>query len=83
MAYETLTEIFANRSTPSPGYNPQRFVELIGAKEVATEFYEPDPETYRDKYYYNTATNQLFLLITATVPTTGKVIKYWKAINEY
>lgn len=83
MAYEMLTEIFENRGTPSPGYNPQRFVELVGAEEVPMEFHEPDPETYRSRYYYNTATNQLFLLITTTIPATGKIVKHWKAVNEY
>lgn len=69
-----LEEIFRFRGRPSVGGNPNRFIELIKGQEVFISYYEPDPTTFRSKYYYNARTNQLFALVNA---------QYWKKINEY
>lgn len=45
---------------PLGGGNPLQFVELRDAKFVEQLFYEPDPKTFRDQFYYNTRLNKLF-----------------------
>jgi hypothetical protein len=57
------------------GGNPLRYVELKGAKFVEQMFYEPDPITFRDQFYYNTRLNKLFKKIgTSPVPV-------WKMVR--
>jgi len=50
---------------PIGGGNPPRFLELAGAKFVTESFYEPDPITFRDQFYYNARINKLFKKINS------------------
>lgn len=76
-------EIMSNRGYPSQGYNPQRWVELVDGEEVPMMFHEPDPQTHRTKYYYNSRTNQLKKKIETAHPLTGADVIYWKTVNDY
>ena len=87
-----LDDIFRFRGEVTQGANPHRFVELAGGREVAMMFHEPDPNTFRDKYYYNSRINSLFLLVETFKPPVGSglpkpsyatIYKYWKKVNEY
>lgn len=42
------------------GTIPYRFIELFGGRPVVISFYEPDPNTSRSEFYYNSRENQLF-----------------------
>ena len=63
----------------APGYNPHRFVELLGGDMVPMSNYEPDPQTFRGDYYYNTRYNKLYKKLTRGVATQQT---YWKVISE-
>lgn len=78
-----LDDIFRYRGLSSQGGNPHRFVELRGGREVCMLTAEPDPETYREKYYYNSRLNRLFMKITSSNPITGRISSYWKKVSEY
>jgi len=51
-------------STPTPrrsiGWNPHRMAELTGGAMIEVWNHEPDAQTFRQDYYYNSRTNQLF-----------------------
>jgi hypothetical protein len=65
------------------GYNPIRFVELLGGEIVETLNAPPDPATYRDNYYYNSRQNRLFRrLFVKNEPENGLVIAVWRPISE-
>lgn len=68
MASQFLTDLFNRRGKPSIGANPQRFIELAGGQEVFYNFFEPDANTWRDPYYYNTRLNVLYKNVEATNP---------------
>jgi len=58
---EFLSDIISKRNLhPLGGGNPHRFVELVGGKFAEQLHYEPDPETFRDQFYYNTRLNRLY-----------------------
>jgi hypothetical protein len=77
-----LSELSQKRSTPGTGGNPNRFVELAGATEVPMTFIEPDPNTARLSYYYNTRLNVLFKNIKAKNPITGKTKRHWQPVSQ-
>lgn len=60
---------------PIGGGNPTRYLELAGAKFVTESFYEPDPITFRDQFYYNVRINKLFKKINT------KPAPVWKQIR--
>ena len=72
-----LEEIVEHRGKITPGANPNRFVELAGGREVPILFHIPDAETFREKYYYNSRLNSLFLRVDVL---NGR---YWKKVSEY
>ena len=74
-----LDDITKYRSTPSQGYNPHRFLELFGGTIVPIYNYEPDPQTSRNPYYYNSRTNQLFKRMSIIGDTE---YAYWLAVSE-
>jgi hypothetical protein len=78
---EFLQDMAVRRGPPNLGGNPHWFVELVNGNLVPTYFYESDPETSRDKYYYNTRTNTLYSLINATNPINGCLTPVWKKIS--
>ena len=72
-----LEDILAKRGRASDFYgHTHNFIELFGGKPVLMSFYEPDPNTTRDSFYYNTRENQLFKKFKA-------IDKYvWKSIGS-
>ena len=66
---ETGSLIFSKRNLHAiGGGNPLQYIERGGAKIVTQSYYEPDPVTFRDQFYYNTRLNRLFKKIN-TKPT--------------
>ena len=74
----TVADVIARRGQSTTGYNPHRFVELFGGTVVEAINYEPDPQTYRQEYYYNSRVNQLFKKLKISGDTD---FYYWKSIN--
>lgn len=74
--HEFMVDLLARRGTPTPGYNPHRFVELFGGQLVPIYSYEPDPMTSRSDFYYNSRINQLFkrIKVSGTAP-----YYYWRS----
>lgn len=73
---ETGTTTFTNRDLhPIGGGNPLRYVELGGAKFVQQIYYEPDPKTFRDQFYYNARLNKLFKKINSKPDPVWKVVR--------
>lgn len=79
----TLETINHYRKNILPSSNPHRFIELIGGREVKMLFFEPDPETFRDDFYYNSRRNVLYKKIKAIDPSSNMVDFYWKKSSEY
>jgi hypothetical protein len=44
---------------------PHQFLELLGGKPVEMIYYEPDANTFRDQYYYNTRENKIYKKLKA------------------
>ena len=74
-----LNDIRQHRGEPSMGYNPHRFVELHGGTMVPVSNYEPDPQTFRHDYYYNSRTNQLLKKESISGEAT---FYFWKVASE-
>jgi hypothetical protein len=77
---DILTEIFTHRPK-SLGYNCNRFVELAGGREVPIQFYEPDPNTFRLNYYYNSRLNILYKKVRSSDAVCPNSF-YWKALID-
>ena len=79
-----LDDILEHRWPSTVAGNPLTFVELFGATPVELLFYEPDPNTYRLNYYYNTKLNKLYKKILTPAIGCNSVARYvWKnIINE-
>jgi len=60
---------------PIGGGNPLRYAELVGAKFVTESYYEPDPITFRDQFYYNARINQLFKKINSKPKPVWKQVR--------
>lgn len=71
-----LEDLFDRRGPSTMGGNPHRFVELFGGEIVSFSITEPDPQTFRGAYYYNTRQNRLFKKVTV-----GQA-PFWKRISE-
>jgi len=57
------------------GFTP-RMLELAGAEEVQVLNAEPDPNTFRDPYYYNAVVNVLYVKVQS-----GYVMA-WKKVSQ-
>lgn len=55
-----INEIFNNRNNSLLGGNPHSFVKLLNGQIITYLYYEPDPNTFRSEYYYNTRLNKIF-----------------------
>ncbi len=77
-------EIFQYRGRPSPGWMPTAFLEkYFDGQPVLLSNREPDPNTCRDDYYYNTRLNVLYKkMTTAAIGCSTRTPKIWKAISE-
>ncbi len=75
----SLEEVLEKRGTVTPGYNPHRFAELYGASMVPIMNYEPDAQTFRNEYYYNSRHNRLYKKLMRT----GRQTQYfWKPVSS-
>jgi hypothetical protein len=79
---EFVTDLLDRRRPITNGGNPHRFMELVGGQEILYQFYEPDANTTRELYYYNTRTNILYKRIEVTNPGTNRRYSIWKQISE-
>lgn len=78
-----LEELTEKRGQITNGGNPINFIELAGGTEVPMNFNEPDAETSRDGYYYNTRLNILFKKVVIFNPTCCcRKSFYWKAVSS-
>lgn len=78
------TDLLARRNNqPLGGGNPNRFIELAGGSDILYQHYEPDPNTTREKFYYNTRTNALHKRIDTTNIDTRRAQSIWKQVSEY
>jgi hypothetical protein len=75
-----LEDLMIRRGAITAAGNPNRFgVEMNGGYIVEMTPYEPDAATYRNWYYYNTASNLLMRkIIVTTIPV---VVAYSKQVS--
>lgn len=65
------------------GYNPHRFVEMVGGEIVETLNYEPSASTYRHEYYYNVVNQTLFVRKwIVRKPKEGILIATWHPVSN-
>ncbi len=76
-----LTDIAAKRGKKSGGGNPAWFLEKEGATVIVPTSFEPDPNTYRDNYYYNAKTNALYVKII-TKYKDNTAVASWKQVSQ-
>jgi hypothetical protein len=78
------TDLLARRANqPLSGGNPNRFIELVGGSDILYQHYEPDPNTTRGKYYYNTRLNILFKRLEVNNASSDTSESIWKQVSEY
>jgi len=76
-----LEDIMARRGSITVAGNPNRLgIEMAGGHVVEMTPFEPDAATYRNSYYYNTASN--LLMRKVVVETTPIPVAYWKQISN-
>ncbi len=76
-----LTDLGARRGRITPGYNPNRFIELHGGTIIEPTAFEPDAATHRHEFYYNAITNTLYKkVVTRREP--GIVVAYWQKASN-
>jgi len=64
--FTPLEDILVKRGRTGPFLgHTHNFITLFNGKPVELSFYQPDPNTFRDDYYYNSRENQLFKKILA------------------
>lgn len=73
----SLRDIKDKRLNASVGYNPHQFIELYGGSTIEMYNYQPDPNTFRGEYYYNTRLNRLY-----KKSNLDNKAYYWKAVSE-
>lgn len=73
-----LEDIFIKRmkSTSFSGLS-HNFIEFFGGQPVSFSQYDPDPNTHRESFYYNTRENRLFKKVKAS---DGQYV--WKDVSE-
>lgn len=77
-----LEEVARYRGNPSPGGLALTMVEFLQAKPVLFSNVVPDPNTFRDEYYYNSRQNILYRRVEAPViGCTVNSARVWKAIS--
>jgi hypothetical protein len=73
----SAVDIRSRRINNDTGYDPTRFVELFGGELAFVSNYEPDPQTFRAEYYYNSRINRLFKRIK--IEGENVDMYYWKS----
>lgn len=71
-----LSDIYDRRGRHRFDGHTHNFIELYGGKPIDTSFYEPDPNTFRANFYYNTRENRIFKRMKA-----GNLY-VWKDVSE-
>jgi len=62
---------------------PTHWLELNGATIIEPTKFEPDPNTHRGDYYYNTTTNRLYKkIVSRRDKKTGVVVAHWKGVSD-
>ena len=70
-----------NLQSISNNFMTARLLEIDGANIIEPTAFEPDPNTYRNKYYYNAISNTLYMkMINRQEP--GLVVAYWKKVSQ-
>ena len=76
-----LRDLMTRRGVATVSGNPNRFgIELAGGHVVEMTPFEPDAATYRNWYYYNTASNLLMRKII--VSRSPILVAYWKQVSN-
>jgi len=76
-----LEDLMARRGSITAAGNSNRMgIELAGGDIVEMTPFEPDPATFRHRYYYNTSSNILMRKII--VATTPVLVAYWKQVSN-
>lgn len=81
-ASSSIDDLFARRKPITTGGNPINFVELVGGKDILYLWYQPDPITTRDQFWYDTRNNILYRKFKIKEPVTGGDTFYWRQISE-
>lgn len=76
-----LDDLSDRRGRQEVGHNPAWFLEREGAKLIIPTAFEPDPNTYRDDYYYNAITNALYKKIVSR-DNNGIKVASWKKTSQ-
>ena len=73
--FTTYNEIMANRNSPSNvnGGLPHRFIELSGGWIIEMLYDEPDPLSYKYKFYYSTIDNNLYIKSANWIPINAQI----------
>lgn len=72
-----IEDIFSKRMKSTSVYgHTHNYVELFGGQLVSFSQYDPDPNTHRERFYYNTRENKLYKKIKA-----GNQF-VWKNVSE-
>jgi hypothetical protein len=71
----TANVLSRRAAEPLGGGLPLRFMELRGAQFVEQSFFEPDPVTFRNQFYYNTRLNKLFKKINSKPRPVWKQVR--------
>ena len=66
--YNDILEKRSVETTYSIGGNPHTFIELYNGNIVPMLSNEPDVDSYRNKYYYNSTNNMLYVKCSVWVP---------------
>ena len=74
--YQTLSEKIGEK-TATPG-NSKYLIERMGGKIIETAINEPDPNTCRNDYYYNSRINILY----KKMKNNNDKNHYWKAVSS-
>jgi len=76
---EFLADLLDRRGPATGGGNPNRWCELYGGIVVETTAYEPDPATYRGRYYYNASRNVLYKKVI--VQQSPNIVAHWRQVS--
>jgi hypothetical protein len=78
---EFIEDLLERRGNVTVSGNSNRTgIELNGGEVVQMTPFEPDAITFRNWYYYNTATNTLMRKVVIT--TTPTIVAYWKKVSQ-
>ena len=83
MTDNSFQQLAQARGIITQGCNNLKFIELLRGKQILYTPYEPDPETCREEYFYDTRQNVLYRKVSGVNPLTRKAKRHWKRISQY